>query len=94
MKILITGATGSLGKALINRLRAQHTVIGIHSKMVPSAPDHLIRYNLLNDYDNQFICILDAVKPDAIIHCAGIASPRDENCYMDNMRITNNVAQS
>lgn len=94
MKILITGVTGSLGRALINRLKGVHEITGIHSKFIPNAPDYLVRYNFLNDYDNSFIHILDTVKPDVLIHCAGISSPRNESCYLDNMRITNNVAQS
>lgn len=94
MRILITGATGSLGKALITRLHGAHQVTGIHSKLVPNAPDNLIRYNLLNDYNNDFHYIIQNVEPDAIIHCAGISSPRDKDCYLENMRIADNVARS
>lgn len=94
MRILITGATGSLGKALITRLQGAHQVTGIHSKLIPNAPDNLIRYNLLNDYNNDFHYIIKNVEPDVIIHCAGISSPRDKDCYLENMRIADNVARS
>lgn len=94
MRILITGATGSLGKALLTRLHGTHQVTGIHSKLVPNAPSNLVRFNLLNDYNNDFHYIVKQVEPDVIIHCAGISSPRDQDCYLDNIRIADNVSRS
>lgn len=40
MRILITGATGSLGRALLTRLKGAHEVTGVHSKFIPNAPDY------------------------------------------------------
>lgn len=90
--ILVTGASGFLGKKIYNVLKRDYNVKGLRGT---SGNDETFEQIDLNDYD-----ILEAyvtwIKPDIIIHVAGIADPDfcEKNkslAYKTNVTATENV---
>ena len=71
--IVVTGAAGYIGGQTMLQLRDQgHTVVGIDRRPLPdhllSVADRFIQEDFSSGYS---LGILDTLRPDAIIHCAG-----------------------
>jgi S-adenosylmethionine synthetase len=78
MKILVTGASGLLGRAVKYELEhaSQHNIVGI---ALNRASDKLHRLNLL---DEQAVCeLISSERPHYIVHCA--AERRPDKCEGD-----------
>ena len=103
-KILITGGTGSLGKALINRLKSDNTII-VYSRdegkqALAFAHDPKIKTVIgdVRDYD-KFNVTLQRHKPDYIIHTAALKRIDDmeihpDECVKTNINGSENVARA
>ena len=97
MKIVVTGATGSLGRAIMSRLKSMHhDVIGIGR-----SADKIAK---LRDqkYEIKFCDICDAAQLnntimncDVIIHCAAFAAPfgPKKKFFQTNVQGTKNIFQ-
>ncbi len=70
-RILITGSNGFIGSNIHNELKYEHdlAVVGASSSYQGSA----IKFDLRDQ--SQVNDIIDSVKPDLILHLAGIADP-------------------
>jgi len=103
-KILITGGTGSLGKALINRLKSDNTII-VYSRdegkqALAFGHDPKIKTVIgdVRDYD-KFNVTLQRHKPDYIIHTAALKRIDDmeihpDECVKTNINGSENVARA
>ena len=83
MKILITGASGCIGKELVNKLLNQNTltsplsttpiqVLATDIKQNPFAPDANLQYKALDICSEAFFQWVCDVTPDVIIHLASV----------------------
>jgi dTDP-4-dehydrorhamnose reductase len=74
MRLLVTGASGLLGLNLsMFASRQGHTVTGlVHSRALRDVPFEVRRVDLLKT--DSALEMMESVQPDAIIHCAAIAS--------------------
>jgi dTDP-4-dehydrorhamnose reductase len=72
MKLLVTGASGLLGLNLSLLMHARHQLTGVDREKLSGVPFNLLRADLLDPGVEQQI--LDAVRPDAVIHCAALAN--------------------
>lgn len=71
MRVLITGINGFIGHHLANKFMSMnHEVIGV-DQAVLSSDFKTYKINLLLD---DIISLLEEIKPELIIHCAGLAS--------------------
>jgi dTDP-4-dehydrorhamnose reductase len=98
MKILVTGANGLIGKKVIREsLRRNHTVVATSQKKVTiKAGIESFTVNLVYADINQLI---EKVSPNAIVHCAAMASP--DACEADkfacsrlNIETTSRIASA
>ena len=98
MKIIVTGANGMLGSSLCRLYYDQHEVHALHR-------DEGCFTNCSADYSLDLINtkkveeLFNLIKPDLVIHCAGLTSV--ETCetdpalaYESNVTITENIARS
>jgi dTDP-4-dehydrorhamnose reductase len=75
-RVLITGGSGLLGLNWANELRHSHQVtLGVHSRAV-SMPGVAIERVSLESVDN-LLSALDRVRPDCVVHAAGLTSVED-----------------
>jgi dTDP-4-dehydrorhamnose reductase len=82
--ILVTGASGLLGLNLALMESGRHVIIGVDRNTLVGTPFELIRAELLDPLAQRWVGgnprgqnvqrILDAVRPDAVIHTAAIAN--------------------
>jgi dTDP-4-dehydrorhamnose reductase len=74
MRLLVTGATGLLGLNLsLLAARQGHAVTGlVHSRSLQGVPFEVCQANLLET--DEALAAIEASRPEAIIHCAAIAS--------------------
>jgi dTDP-4-dehydrorhamnose reductase len=74
MRLLVTGATGLLGLNLsLLAAREGHTVTGlVHSRSLQGVPFEVQQANLVET--DSALAVIEAARPEAIIHCAAIAS--------------------
>jgi len=72
MKILVTGASGLLGLNLCLLMQSTHAIVGVDRSRLSGVPFELIRADLLDAQVEHRI--LDAVRPDWLIHCAAQAN--------------------
>ena len=92
-KILLTGASGSLGLKVYNLLKQKFVVIGVCNK---KKIDNLIRCDLNNRFN---LCkLLNMHNPDIIIHCAALTNvdycerfPKE--AYAFNFKVTKNITK-
>jgi len=70
-RLLITGASGLLGLNLALSAWEQHTVIGVDRCKLSGVPFELVCADLLEPGEVDHI--LDASRPDWLIHCAALA---------------------
>lgn len=98
-KVLITGGTGLLGKALIEASRG-HDIVSIHSSSYKMANNAVIRYENMDVRDNTGLDNLFAsFKPDVVIHTAGVGSPdyaekHKEETWQINVQGTKNMLRN
>jgi dTDP-4-dehydrorhamnose reductase len=72
MKVMVTGASGLLGRAVCKELRTQQDLEVVGTAYARASSD-LIRVNLLENQETE-ACVAE-VKPDCIIHCAATRKP-------------------
>lgn len=83
-RILVTGATGFIGRRLCDVLAHRDVVVHRTSRVDRRWPDGTWhRFDLLRDEPGP---LLDAVRPDAIVHLAWVAPPADYRHHPDNPR--------
>lgn len=81
MKILLTGANGYIGRALMLALAASHEIIGL----VRHSPDTEFSYRLIND-----ICTItaaDVAGVECVIHAAGIAEATADETELQRVNV-------
>ncbi|MEW2343209.1 SDR family oxidoreductase [Streptomyces griseoaurantiacus] len=93
-KVLLTGAGGLLGGAVLPALRARHEVVG-WSRSRPAPDLYSVDATRSTEVDRFF----DAHRPDVCVHC--VAAPDVAACERDpdmahalNVRTTENVARA
>ena len=87
MKLLVTGASGLLGLNLSLMEIGNHTVVGVDRSKLAGTPFEIIKADLLDPQAGQRI--LDAVRPDAVIHTAATANVDSCESYPDGARRLN-----
>jgi GDP-4-dehydro-6-deoxy-D-mannose reductase len=97
MKVLITGATGFVGHHLISILKDEHQIIGI-DRNPPISDNENVNFQSANILDKDSLFkILEAEKPDGIIHLAAIATTwanKPEDVFKVNLLGTLNLYES
>lgn len=68
MRIVLTGSSGRLGRAIFNALAASHTLVGIDRS--PFSTTHLV-----GDFTNATLLRDALADADAIVHCAALHAP-------------------
>jgi dTDP-4-dehydrorhamnose reductase len=68
MKVMITGASGLLGKALIATAPSEYELCLTYHNHKPNGNYETVQFDLSKDVN------LDEIRPDIIIHCAAIGS--------------------
>lgn len=71
MKLLITGSSGLLGLNLALEAMTAHEVVGVDRATLKSAPFRTLNADLLDA--GAVDSVLDAARPDWLIHCAALA---------------------
>ena len=73
MKVLVTGCSGLLGSNLCYLLRDKYQLIGSYNQKEPlNFSGEKVRVDIRNEVIVKKV--LDAYKPDVIIHCAGLTN--------------------
>lgn len=97
MRILITGAGGILGSALVESLKNHHEVHGLGRNPVPflSIPFHLC--DLTNPEKTQ--STLEKIRPEIVFHCAAmtqvdLCEEKPDQAYQQNVLATQNLIQA
>ncbi|GAA2620826.1 NAD(P)-dependent oxidoreductase [Dactylosporangium fulvum] len=88
MKILVTGAGGMLGQALVARLRADGHGVRAHDRtpLRTSPADDVVVGDLSHPDDQVLGRLLAGV--DAVVHAAALPSPLHENVFGNNVGST------
>lgn len=99
MKILITGATGFIGKALIKRLSgAGHEIVCIVRKtsdtnFLKKTGVRMVTVDLLER--DEVERVFGEEKPDAVFHCAAsVTEPDEDELHKVNVESTHNVCRA
>jgi len=98
-KILITGASGFIGSALLSVLSEEYKVVGLYNKHKPVSDNKIIWEQI------DFLCgdkakdLINKYSPDIVIHCAAIAHQgffkADKKTYFDvNSIAAENIARA
>lgn len=99
MKVLITGATGLLGKSLIQRSRKDHSIFGIYVGGYFMHDSANLEYHIADIQNTALLKeVVDPIDIDVVIHTAGIADvdacERDyEAAYQSNVIGSKNVIE-
>jgi|TARA_Y100000289_G_C3927791_1_gene154524 UDP-N-acetylglucosamine 4,6-dehydratase len=105
MKYFITGGTGSLGKALVKRLKKQGHKVVVYSRdegkqALAFGSDNLVKCIIgdVRDYDKVYVSIKKE-KPDIVIHTAALKRIDDmeihpDECIKTNIHGSDNVAKA
>lgn len=88
-RVLITGATGALGQALIARLAANQSDFDIFS---PSRGEGLEQLDLR--YQNHIVRTIQRTQPDLIMHLAATFSNDFDEAYTINVSATRHMLQA
>ncbi len=98
-KVLVTGASGFLGRYLIEELLAmtEHEIIGVyHSNLPERQSNHRLTYVKCNLYDTYSIADLIS-EVSLVIHAAAIVSfdqRQEAEMYRFNVESTNNIVNA
>jgi nucleoside-diphosphate-sugar epimerase len=82
MRIVLTGSSGRLGRAIFNALAPGHTVIGIDRS--PFSTTHLV-----GDFTDATLLRQALTDADAVIHCAALHAPHVGTVSNDEFRRIN-----
>jgi UDP-N-acetylglucosamine 4,6-dehydratase len=105
MKYFITGGTGSLGKALVNRLKKQGHSIVVYSRdegkqALKFGNDRSVKCIIgdIRDFDKLYVS-MKKEKPDIVIHTAALKRIDDmefhpDECIKTNIHGSDNVAKA
>jgi dTDP-4-dehydrorhamnose reductase len=74
MRILITGASGLLGKSLIETIPDGHVLSATYNKNWQNHSKNVAWYHLNTRNRSSVFDIFDLIKPNVVIHCASIGS--------------------
>lgn len=88
MKVLVTGATGYIGRYLVRRLAKEHEVHGTFKSSSDRLPDCELRRIDLAVPDSLRRLIVE-LKPDLVIHAAAVANPDLCDNHPDLVRTIN-----
>ena len=102
--IFITGGTGTLGKALVNRLREENTIVVFSRDEGKQAnifgQDKKIKRIIgdIRDFEKLFVS-MQRIKPDIVIHTAALKRIDDmefypDECIKTNINGSENVARA
>jgi dTDP-4-dehydrorhamnose reductase len=86
-RILITGASGTLGINLAMEALGGHEVIGVDRGKLKSAPFPVIKANFFDR--KAFEPALDSIRPDWVINCAALANLEECEKHPGQARILN-----
>lgn len=86
-RILITGASGLLGINLALEAMTEHEVIGVDRGKLKSPPFRVLNVDLLQRHEID--SLLDATRPDWLIHCAAMANLDECEKHPAQARIMN-----
>lgn len=90
-RILITGASGFIGKGLCERFAPHHDLVGCyHRSIVPQKSYTCRQVDLTKKTDVEFLC--NDFFPDVIIHCAGLAHQKRAHVSADEYFRINSLA--
>ena len=90
-KILITGISGFIGRALFDKFFNKYSIIGIDNNMKCKIQNAILDFSDINDYEN-ISYFINTHKPDIIIHCAGIAHQKIGSINSDEYLRVNSLA--
>lgn len=105
MKYFITGGTGSLGKALVNRLKKQGHSVVVYSRdegkqALKFGGDRSVKCIIgdIRDFDKLYVS-MKKEKPDIVIHTAALKRIDDmefhpDECIKTNIHGSDNVAKA
>ncbi|MGY5776957.1 NAD-dependent epimerase/dehydratase family protein [Rhizobium sp. LEGMi135b] len=82
MRIVLTGSSGRLGRAIFNALAPSHTVIGIDRS--PFSTTHLV-----GDFTDAALLCQALTGADAVVHCAALHAPHVGTVSDDEFRRIN-----
>lgn len=93
MNILVTGATGFIGKNLIKALRGMGQIYAVSRKVIiPFREDEFIRIGCDLNRESDVEGLMDLIRPDYIFHLAGVSDPGAcDNSLFENIITTNNL---
>ena len=90
MRILITGGTGLLGKALIDTAGSNYEIIATYLDRCALSDTSQVRYRKIDTRDEERnLRLFMDFKPDVVIHAAGIGSPDYAEQHKDEARAVN-----
>lgn len=98
MKVIITGASGSLGQYLNIVLSKDHQITSLYNSNIGNCNQFNSVKIDLNDFENCRRLYTD-IKPDIVIHTAAISSPiipqhlSSKDVYNTNVYATKNIAE-
>lgn len=99
MRVMVTGAAGRIGGRVVGQLAAARAeVIAVDSRpLLPQPNTRVLSVELLGD-PALLDRLIGAVRPDVVIHLAGLAGPgceaRAEEARMRNVRFTADLARA
>jgi UDP-glucose 4-epimerase len=88
--VLVTGASGGLGRLLCKRLHRTHGVVAVDHRPFPDRPKDVEHHRLdlrrKSAYD-----VLKKKKPRAIVHMGGFHSPQSDEAYHSSLEVTSQL---
>ncbi len=73
MRIVITGSTGMLGRALLERLAIAHTLVGV-ARHIPRESPPQVRHLVCDLAQPQTAVMISAERPDVIVHATAMSN--------------------
>lgn len=91
MNILVTGASGFVGRAIAESLREGNRVLGVGRREANDCSFEYFRSDITND--NSLFAVCEIMKPDVIVHAAAVVSRNnmDKSLIDTNIRGTENI---